>query len=355
MQPKHYFLFLIIAALFFLGYAAKGSFFGYDGYYFLSVVFGKMASAEGEFFTWFFGEVLPKDILLLKLCLMVPFLVNMLLTAKAGEVIFGKRGWLAGLLLVFNGVFIFESLKFEEEQFVYPFLFLALYAFVCLIKDRRYLLATLLPIGSIYYAYKLWLTNRWGDSSFIIPFMSEPEYIPLTNIFPMLIALGGIVGYIKDKRLLFLAIPAFILTIVALLIPKLAMFAAPFLALGLYAVFEKFEERRMINRKTVISLGVAVAILSIIFISIQMPFPYEFEAAEYAVEMSNEFDVPIINDWTYGYLIIWEGGETKIYGGGSNPTNFSNSIALTRSRLDCELLKSFNEINVYACLQQQPS
>ncbi len=345
MKPKHILVFVALAFIFFLAYVFKGTFIGTDSYFFLNIIFGELPNIEAGFFGWFIPLVIPQNIILIKAILVFMLMLNMILIAKAGQIVFGNKGWLCGLFLLVNGVFLFESLKFEEEQFVYLVLFFAFLLFVYAVYNKKYL--ELIGVGIILFVcFDAWITKFNG-----IPFMASLDYIPFSTVLPMSFALAGLIGYFWDKRLKPLFFPAMLVVLVSIILPKVSVFAAPFLALGLFPVFERLEKKVGVTPIRVIVICFVFAFASFLFFGVQPTTLDDQRAVDFAVQSSKDFNLPINNDWEFGYLVAWRGGQPSSWGGGVWNTDFNESITLTKLDVgnNCELLKSFVGKSVFYC------
>lgn len=252
-----------------------------------------------------------------------------------------EKGWLAGPLLFLNPLFIVQSLWLEEEQFLFPLYFFAV-AFLFAVYKKKLKVLMVIPAFLILVSWLLW----FGFQIPIIFWFSEPEYIPFLSAIPLILVLPGLAGYWKNKALKPLKPYAIGVTLLALLCQKTAVFSAPFLAIGLVALLKETG----FSTKQFLGFFVLLALISGVAIQFIEPFPQDFKAAEFAVEKSKELDKRIVNNWSYGYIIINAGGSTHNFAGGAQPKDFKNSIAVVDWELpNCQVIKQFQEIKVYNC------
>lgn len=337
-------IFIAITAIIFVAYVAKDTFIGGDSYFYLNVAFDKTANIETPFFMWLFDQVIPQNVILIKLLLCFMMLLNVFLVASSGIEFFGRDGWICGLFLFINGVFVFESLKFEDEQFIYPIFFLAFFLLTVAIRRKNYTML-LLPIVLSMVTFVTWIPKYTG-----IPWMSSLDYIPFSTVLPMCIALIGILGYFWNKKLMPMLIFAAPVILVAVFIPKFSMFAAPFLALGLFPVFKRLEAKTGVNEIHLAGITLIVALMSIFFFAVQPMTLQDAKAAEFTANYSNDFNINICNDWSYGYIIEWYGGKPCCKGGGTLLKTYENCVALTKEVPDnCVLIEEFGKAKVSYC------
>jgi len=348
MNRKAGLILLLVPVVLLLSYLLRSTFVGYDSYYFLCLVWGKMFSGRLVDSIFLF---LPQNVFLLKLILCSLLGLNIFLTAKAGEVVLGKNGWLSGLALVLNPLFLIQSLWLEEEQFLFPLYFLAVLLFVLFIENKKKRTQTKLFLVGVILSLLGWMWILWFDLS--IPQMhwfSEPEYIPFLATIPMFAALPGLAGYWVEPRLSKYKLVAIGVTLLALLAQKTAVFSAPFLAIGMIGLVQKIQKLKKSSFVAFCFVGLLVGAIGLHFPG---PLQHELDAAEFAVAESVDLNKPIVNNWSYGYLIFWVGGETHNYAGGAQPHDFNSSVALVDWELDCKLLRGFSRLNVYDCPEKR--
>jgi hypothetical protein len=328
-------------------YIIKPTFIEGDSYYYLLVARGLWESTAGAL-TPVFQALSTIPEWEIKAVLVFLMFIGMLAVSKAGEVLFGPRGWLCGLFLLLNPVFVFESLKFENEQFVYPFLMIGFFLSVYAIHKKKYWLL-LIPAAIVVKSFELWIGMFHG-----IPWFSELEYIPLTIMFSLLAASIGLLGYFYERKLWIFAVPALLSYILCLFLPKLAFFSAPFLAIGFFPVYEKLKlkllDKHFISEEQIAVFFVIVAVLIGVSLQLQPITEEQQEIVKVGIETAKQSGLELRNDWDWGYLVAWNGGIQTRYGGGGGWQDFNHSIAITNYVLDCELLKKSGEMKLYKCV-----
>jgi len=83
------------------------------------------------------------------------------------------------------------------------------------------------------------------------------------------------------------------------------------------------------------------------------PSPSDWKCINKAIDLNKEFDLPIKNDWSFGYWLNHVAGYqiTSLKGGYSpqDITDFNHSIALTPKVLDCEIVCESSWWKTYHC------
>lgn len=333
---------LIICAF----YIYKPTFIEGDSYYFLMVSQGLWESHEGALTPIFQAFANCPDYFI-KIFLCALMFAGMFFVSKAGEILFGEEGWLCGLFLLLNPVFIFESLKFEDEQLFYPLLLFGFFLCVYAIQKNKYWLFAF-PAMIILFAREYWIGWFHG-----IPWFSEPEYMPLMLTVSMLVATIGLLGYYYEKKLRIYAIPALLAYILCLIIPKIAFFATPFLAIGIFPVYKRLKlknpENELLYEERIAQLFLILAVLIGFAIQFQPITEQQQEIVKTGVKFAEDCNKTLKNEWSWGYLVAWNGGTPSNWAGGDIKYDFNNSIAITQEKIDCEILAQKEGIKVYNC------
>jgi hypothetical protein len=311
----------------------------YDSYYFMGMVCKKLPVIDEEPFIPLALSFVPCDILAVKALLFCMCLFSVLLFASTGRLIDEKRGWMAGFWLFLSYIFFFEFFKFEDDQFAYPFLFIALYFFVAAaVKDKNgeknswqqlaclffALLACGFWGGSLLFLLVLGVSSLlaitgaglallsvfWGKlySSVFQSIQGVAEATPLLGSRDLLFLLPGLAGWLKERFLLW---PGILFALLHLLQPKFGLFAVMLLALGLTAWL---KDKEPWHQYFLVLVGVLV-LGSFMAISMQPPSLEEHQAVQYAVQLAcQNYDCNVMNDWPAGHLVKWYGGKTPYFG-----------------------------------------
>jgi hypothetical protein len=118
-------------------------------------------------------------------------------------------------------------------------------------------------------------------------------------------------------------------------------------------VASKFWERKDIQLmfKIFLVLGLIVNVAG--YYSF-VPYSNHVEAVEYGIQVSQDLNTSIKNDWSLGYWIVWHGGVPSEWGSGFESYDdnyFYEGVAITVQDLnECELLKDFNGLKVFDCV-----
>jgi len=349
------FFYVLIGSIILLAYLIKETFIGLDSYFYLNIIFGNLANTETGLVNILF-TALPKNIYLLKTILVSIMIINMVILSQIGKTIFGKNGWVLGFLVLINPVFLFESLKLEEEQFIYPIIFFVYLIGIKLIYYKK-IMNWIIGIPIIWigftFVYLFWIDDAQG-----IPWMGSLEYIPLSTTITCFFATLGMAGFLLDKKLRKLIIPATLLTFLGIILPKFGMLSVPLLAIGFFQVIVSLLKKWEIDfegiQKNILLFALLVSLFSFFFFGIQTVTIAQNNASIDAVELSNTTGLPIKNDWGYGYLVFWNGGKTYQYAGGTLLNDYNNSIAITRVKLnDCLLYSNYGENFVQLCYTEK--
>ena len=331
----------LICLIAFIPYFLTPTIGGFDSYYYLNAL-----SIPQSAFLW------------VKVAVFLSMFASVVFIAWLGQAI-NPKYWTAGIFVFASPIFLMEFLKFENDQFAYPFLFLSLALFFRNKKIEA--LIALVPAfilwqGSALYiiAYSLtWLplllpaiplafyiaVARTGN---FMPNLAVQENFPMIGILYHMFALAGI--YYLPKKM---AKPFIFLFLLAFLNAKYSIHIVPFLAVGLAIMFEK--EKNM----TLKSLVIAGTVMSLVFmamlIQVYPPVPQQVEAVQFAVE---EADSSLVyNDWSWGHVIEYYGGEPLARSGGAQPDlNCTNCVVLSSRDINCSCINGCEyPLTVFKC------
>jgi hypothetical protein len=75
------------------------------------------------------------------------------------------------------------------------------------------------------------------------------------------------------------------------------------------------------------------------------------ELVKFSVQYQKDSNLPLYNDWSLGWHTQFYGYQTKFKGSLPNPDyNYDfNYLALTRQPLDCKIIKTIEDYNLYKC------
>ena len=369
-------LFLITLIPFLIFSVGRPDFVGGDSYYFLNHVCGEGELGEGDLVRTIFGWV-PCNFILIKILLFLLCLSCVFAIALTGNLLYDQNGWMAGLFIFLAPIFFAEFTKFENDQFAFPLIFLAIYFYYKGFFKNSFI-NRLTAIVLLVFAAQI-----WGGAVLFFPAFAFGSILFVLSTIPLLI--------IYWKQLFFTVLPRFpvfdlfgnvwenslvvgiaylfllplgfnglskillpqmvFFTALLLLNSKFVFLATPFLALGFVGYFNKLDYSKYGKNFKQIFLWLPFFMaISWGFVSLtQPPLDYQWDAVEFALQESER--PGITNDWELGYWVLFKGGNTQQF---CSPRDFnlSNDVFLTQRDLDsnaCTFLKSFNELKVYQC------
>ncbi len=353
-------LLTIFTCIPFIFYLLKPLLFGFDGYSYLSLICN---GSEMPAFTLplasILFQLLPCNILAIKLVLLCLALLFVYFTALLGSVFDKENGWKAGLWIWFSPILFFEFAKFENEAFAYPIILAALWIFF----SEKNLKGFISGFGLLTAVTFL----LWGGA--IVPFLAIcVSYLPLllfsipalfflwkkisANLFSFkghIAENAPIIAY-KYWFILLLGITGLpkqlILTTLALLAAgfiqvKFAILAIPFLVIGMNNLIKEFKLEKLAYTIIIILVFVyGFAMLQ------QPPTPTQIQAIKYTITQSP--DKNISNDWSYGWLVKYLGGTTDSFCYYKKQQDFTGWSVSTQD-LNCTMIKNFGDAKVFYC------
>lgn len=365
--------FLVTFMLPVIGFFFRTGFLGYDSYYFLKEVCGynPLFSFNVNPLFDILISVLPCNELLLKTVLVMLFWASLIAIYAIGS-LFGKKE--AIMLTIFTGItpiIMNNSFKLENDSFAFPIMFIGVYFFLkYLLNKKQKKLDLLTSIGFIGTA-----TLIWGGAIFyLIPFaIAEPLLliitIPIlamfsseliTSVIPRLQIsenhpIKGITNFMfyivfimfgSGKKIIDFYFPLITIFFILLGIinPKFMILGIPFYALAILKIWESATPER---KKAILLLAITlnIAWAGSLFFHTTQPLYQELVASEEIVEYSEQTGKPIKNDWGYGHLIRYYGGETPYHSTFPNIdlNGHSESVILSRREMDCEKIKQYDQ------------
>ena len=326
-------------------------------------------------------NVLPCDFFLLKLLLFGLALTSAIAVSRTGELFFPKNGWLAGLFLFLSPVMIGEFAKFENDQFAFPLLFVGFYFFskgLLLWKQDKwdsftnqvfgFLFVAIAGIvfweGAVFFLFGLALSSVFFVVPIVLPLLfvqyfwmtgfkgsqlvwENVQGIGLGYLFLLLFGLLGLPLQLIAPTVFFLILTWFN--------TKFTVLALPFLAIGMVGVYENWTNSKTILKEIAPSIPRIAIWLLIIFsfthLLFQPPHEPHFQAIQYALEQTD--NKLIQNDWEMGWWVYFNKGKTENIAFVGYQWVEPDKILVTDNNIeiDCPLLKDFNGVRVYDCLQ----
>ncbi len=368
-----------------IGIIFRTGFLGYDSYYFLKQVCGgnPLFNETINPLANMVLSVLPCDVLFIKVILILFFWASMLAIYAIGS-LFGKKE--AIILTIFAGItpiIINNSFKFENDSFAFPIMFFGVYFFLkYLLNEKKNKLNLLASIGLIGTA-----TLFWGGAIYYIIAFTLAEPILLLLTIPILFLFGpllltqiiprleiaenhpvkGMMSFMfymvfimfgSGKKIVDFYFP--VITILFILLglinPKFMILGVPFYALAILKIWQSATPS---NKKRILGLAITLNLawgLTLFFHTTQ-PYYSEIVATEEIVNYSQDFNLQIANDWGYGHMILYNGGETNYHSSYSDYNFFESpqTLILTREQLNCEIIQEYDKpiiqagLNLYKC------
>lgn len=385
MFLKKWFPILLVVVAFLLPsilYLTSNTFLGYDSYYFLAEVCGENpiynAANNAPLHTELI-PLLPCNDFLLKLMLIALFGLSMLIIYAIGEDYHKGWGIYTTLFTMISPILLYNSFKFENDAFAFPILFLATLFFLRHLSQRdNYVQTFFQKWGNIGISMFLFLFSLgwWGGGVYLIimltlfepilliitfhlivtyyvmilgpllPDLNVNENNPLQGVFTMIFYIFMLI-FPKNKRVFDFPYRGITLVTIAygLINPKFMILALPFIGLALahaYSIAHEIGKQRMMLIATITIIGFSIPI----GLGTLHPSAIEHDAIVDTVQLASDENKTLFNDWGYGHMVIFYGGETEQYATYhrrlSEEEDYGGSIVLTRFDLDCPLVKQYD-------------
>ncbi len=382
MKRKEYLLLALVLAIPFSFYFFNPVIFGADTFYYLDSICNGSPLAADDPATVFVFSLLPCNFVFLKILLYSLALIALLGVAKTGELLYKKNGWLAGLFVFLNPLFVFGMAQLENENFAIPLLFWANYFAIKakLSKGKQRWVNAVIAVALVGTAGLFWR----GAAYYLVGFglLALPFVLPA--IATILVYRVQLIGNVLPRpgmyeaefgvALLFLGLNLFTITglflnsaivliglywfVILLLIGKLAINALPWIAIATLALFnfDAFYKLDKILKCNFWDMIKTVLIISCIF----MPFVFG-----YAITVSQPpttADLGVVQEWvdlqdsgreakngfSYGYWIKYFGGKPTAWGG-RVVQDFNSGIVLTHLDLNCTKLNETRIMKLFDC------
>jgi len=397
MLSNKFFPVLLVVASFFLPsmlYLGSSNFLGYDSYYFLAEVCGGNPIYDAPSNAPLHDVVLsalPCNDFLLKLLLVVLLGLSMLIIYAIGEDY--SKGWgkYTTLFAMVSPILIYNSFKFENDAFAFPIIYLATFFFLRHLREKQKTATTFLKVKKNYVYLFLTLacltiaTLFWGGSFYTLLFFSlfEPilflitipllfvfgsplfqsalprfdvnENNPLQGMLSVLFFIGQLV-FPRTKRVF--NFPYFWLTmffvVFGLINPKFMILALPLIGLALANAFNLASvdgKQKMLLVASICIIGFSLPI----GLGSLHPNSIEHEAVQDLVNLGVDENKVLFNDWSYGHMVYYYGGETNQRASPDRQldvnNSFENVLVLTRHDLNCGLIKKYDAPSVIGALK----
>ncbi len=392
-----FFILFTLLLIPFTAYFYRPDFIGFDPYGFLLLTCNANNVIGATGITYAIFSNLPCNFLALKAILFSLAFISGCFIIKLSQLFAPKQGWRAAYLIFLSSVYVLEFSKLENEAFAFPLLFASAYFFfkgLKVVKGSRknhltaftlLILAGLIWKGSIFYLIG-YLLNLGFLIIALLPFLAinfTGNFLYWKTLFGHIVGSNlvsenlpfkfhrhfalnpGLIGAILNPILAPQTILYFAL---GTLSSKYWILSLPFLTVGLVIVHEMLSETTKFKSKHstfldkiiekainffeenhVIIFGL-VAVFATIAITqtilLGEPDNQDWEAIDYALALDNN----IGNSWSYGYWVLWKGGQTESFQSPENQKQFfPGQIAITQTDNNCVTLKRFEDVNVVRC------
>ncbi len=381
----------------FIAYLYRPDFIGWDPYGFLLLTCkaNNIAGITGIPHTLY--TFLPCNFIILKTILFTLAFTSGCFIIKLSKLFSPKHGWRAAYLIFLSSVYVLEFSKLENEAFAFTLLFASAYYFfkgIKTIKNSRknsiiaftlVILAGLIWKGAIFYLIGYFLNISILIIA-LLPFLAikfEGNFLYWKSLYENIIGTNiisedmpfkfhrhfalhpGLIGAILNPLLLPQTLLYFALGTIS---SKYWILSLPFLVVGMVIVHErlsnaiKFESKhntpidkilkKAINffEENYIQIFAIVSIFSVIAITqtilLSEPTQENWDGIEFALSLDNN----IGTDWSYGYWILYRGGQTESYQSPQNQKQFfPGQIVITQTDHNCTNLKNFGDFNIVRC------
>jgi len=368
------FLLFVVCLIPFIGYFANPLLAGFDSYAFASEVCGH--GVEDSLGSELFKSLLfvfPCNFFLIKVVLFIVYFIAIVALALWGEEVLGKeRGWLVGFVsATISPLLFFEALKFENDIFGWSLSFVAL----CLLfkgfslvkwheKRVKGVMCIILGLGACFLAFLCYLPSLLvllgvGLVSVYTIFLAFLAGVVLLQNVPMFREpINGIQALVSEEMIasgipwiaFFLPfiwdipkkykLPTIVLLGTGFVKAKVMLFAVPWLALGLVEADAKFKDKRWWPNLVVVGLVFCVAFSFMAYFTV--PTTQNFADIKEVIQLSQDNNYPLYNDWSYGWWVWYNGYETNYKAFYPDP-DYNNLpkpyLAYTDTNLPCTQLK----------------
>lgn len=360
-------VFVIPSAIYLLSFGVGG----FDSYYFLGKICGQnnydyTPLPELAFWVvnWF-----PCNELLVKITSIGVLASSIFILFGIFEMVAPKKGFLGILAVAITNIFISFHFRFENDLFAYPLIFLSLYFFLRYLQENKNLFDLLTSMALLFFSSFFWKGGVFYLLGFglaepliflpalVMAFIHFPELI--NNLVPrfeiaennpirglwnfILYGVVFLIGFKNNKEALKWYFPflTIFFILLGILNPKLFFLALPFTALTILKIYEVTTQESK-NIMVLAMIGLALVWPTSMLTTGYQPYEWQHHAAIDTVEYAQAFDVNIQNDWTYGHLIHYYGGQTKEHSGpGEYEFVLHDRVILTEEKLPCQIVTEY--------------
>jgi len=283
--------------------------------------------------------LVPCNILIIKTILVGLYILSVFSIAFFGEKVIKENGWRVGFYSATLTPLLFqEAMKFENDIFGWALIFLSFAVFSLslnrqnkLIKAICIILATSIAILSTF----IWLGSYFGVLYLglmffpILVFVIPPFVIYITAVFDYFLKSifsnqivseemvgAGIIPvmfifwvlYSSPKKLIY-PLATWTSFIIGFIKIKYMLLAIPFLALN-FVKFEN-EHKHLKHWPNLIFVGLAFTCFFNLLSFNAAPTIEQFNTIDSAIMLANDSNMPLYNDWKFGWWLEYKGQTTE--------------------------------------------
>jgi len=287
---------------------AGGHIVGVDPYYFLNFVCGNYDTISAPPFALLFFSATPCNELVIAAVFQLLWLLDNIILAAS-------IGWGGAFFAFLNPLWIVEFWKFEDDHLALPLLFMSLKLWR---ENKKFKALCLVVLATLF----------WKGAATWVVFYAAQGYVPAIllsiPLLPPFVKSLIPVAAIHERRwgyalqlwgLGLIGLPTMPLEgwfwiIAGMLNTKWALFAVPYLAMGLFTSFK----RGGMVKKVLLVMGVfaTVGLVSVVVFE-AIPTQNDIQAVELSILAST--DGKVCGDWDVGYWVDYFGGNGTCYGG----------------------------------------
>jgi hypothetical protein len=323
-----------------IGIWIRGNLFGVDSYATLAAIrFDWFDTLSGQPLANIVWHILPDSLLVFKTIMFLSLFLTIvpiwLLVLKFYE---ERTAWIAVFLMLgLSPLLLFEFGQLENEIFAYPLLVWAVYFFL----TKKPLLACLFSfVGTCFWVWPFYLTFFNNSSSSVVEMQMFSGLINLWFLLPVVF----FIPLIKDRRVRLLGLLSVGLW---LWNAKLFMFLLPFLALGIAELLRYVKNHTVIIKTAYYLAFFGLFAWNIAFL-MQQPNRNDLFVVDEAIRLSADQNLPIYNDWSFGYWLWSEGIKAENNPGTGDVLNLDRQerpcIVISSKDYDCNLIYGKKEI-----------
>lgn len=249
-----------------------------------------------------------------------------------------RRVWLALVSLIsFCPFFVFHLHEWENELFAYPLLLFGLYF---LLEKKWFPALCLFGLSGLFWAgsayvlvsWGIWLESGWlllpfvgsffvfGESAigFLKP-LSVSESVfgwGLLDLFLLVFVLPFSLSFGVGEY--FLVLGLLVGIIFSLLQGKLIVVLVPFVLLGLLKSIELIENKGLCLNMLIPCSFFMLLCMNIAFYYAE-PNVNQMDLVADSIRTQKDLNIPLYNDWSYGYWLQYKGFDTNFKGSPPNP------------------------------------